>query len=617
MPYRGQSQQRGGGGYGGYRYQQATPSQYESFFNPVPIEFMQERIERRQGAYDTAFAGILESKEKFLQEQVALNDVQRRDQLIQGTLEDIDNVVYDKFGGDYGRAAKDIGKQILKTRGDEFWAKSKFLSEQQTAEREFINEKGSQGYIYNSALGRSTFDPETGQYASAQDLTFRGEELSDYAASIQKQFAGMDGSTINAIMQQSGMGGVGQFTSWEGITGPQLDTLASNPDVINAFLATNQDFVNTRKHQGMKMEQIMQEASSLIKGEIIKFAHINRKDQFINQPGYADMIKAQADTGYRPSANRQPFMTDTSQQVREHSRRMGEGIVASPRMITGGGVMSMNVAFPEERTQAELDASVGAREEKLNTYWKELQDKYDEFDEINPETGKPYTREETFTAYNNYLQWQQEQASLTWNLKLEDSARNAKSNLASNINAAEFRVDGLRTTGDVAGRKNVATELGYPTWQGFVDAFEGGEIEVAPKVDFVNNSLSMTIPGRRGRGQKMKPVELHFTPDVQVGNILNTGHWVTNAMYDDKDYDGTEDKFIYDIEGRPTGWRVSVEGDADIINPENTTKQIIIHNPTTKQRYTMPLDQFQADQATKIDQRMNSYQGFTGNKGKN
>ena len=74
MPNRRGYPQRGGSYQSNYQYQQPTASQYESFFNPIPIDFLQQNLQQHQGRYDQAFAGALAAKEAALQESIALGD---------------------------------------------------------------------------------------------------------------------------------------------------------------------------------------------------------------------------------------------------------------------------------------------------------------------------------------------------------------------------------------------------------------------------------------------------------------------------------------------------------------------------------------------------------------
>ena len=59
--------QRGGyDNYGGTQYGQPNIKQYESFFNPVTIEFVQQQLDKRQDRYDgTPLNGCIFKTELF------------------------------------------------------------------------------------------------------------------------------------------------------------------------------------------------------------------------------------------------------------------------------------------------------------------------------------------------------------------------------------------------------------------------------------------------------------------------------------------------------------------------------------------------------------------------
>jgi len=239
---------RGRGGYGGrssYQYQQPATAQYESFFNPIPIEFLQENLQQHQGQFDQAFAGALAAKEAAQQQEIALDDEIYRDQLIGGSMQKIDALA-DKYGGDYGRAAKDIAREVTNLRGNEFWASSKHLKEQQALQQKTILENPNMwltGDVMNK--GAANIDPETGEFLGIRtpdELTFKGVKHGDWAGSL-KNLAGLLTPDKEALgLSQDDIDGMLKYGSLTHIDDDKIEAILENTSVVNKFLADNPDF---------------------------------------------------------------------------------------------------------------------------------------------------------------------------------------------------------------------------------------------------------------------------------------------------------------------------------------------------------------------------------------
>ena len=300
MPYgQGYGQQRGYGGTGrsSYQYRQATPSQYESFFNPVPIEFLQRSIEKSQGQYDQAFAGALAAKEAALQQEVGLNDVVRQNEIIESGMQDMDALA-DQYGGDYGKAAKGIARKITEIRADPFWKSAAHLKEQQQLQQKYQLENPN-AYIKNDVLSQSAYDPKTGRVRSSEELTFGGIQRSDYATSIEKQFADLKGDEVAIALQKAGKDAEG-FLKYGSVTDlTDSDIRGAASEGVGAFLENNRDYVSIGLDQGKDMETIRAEAGQLIYEQIKDKKNRAEDVRYVRDPTVAQAKAGSGGTGGR------------------------------------------------------------------------------------------------------------------------------------------------------------------------------------------------------------------------------------------------------------------------------------------------------------------------------
>jgi len=272
---------RGYDGYGGgyrstyqYRPQQSAAVQYQSFYDPVPVDFLTQNMAQHQQRYDQAFAGALAAKEAALQEEIALDDQIYRNELIGKSMQDMDKVAQEKYGGDYGRAAKEIARKVTELRSDPFWQSSKYLKEQQVAQQKFMLENPN-AHLYTdvSKIGAANVDPETGEFLgirSPEELTFEAQKKGDWQKSVEMQFADINPDTIAQTLADIGIEGYKGIKHIRQIKPEDLDTLLrERPQMVMAFMENNPDFVNSKSRlEGLTSDEIFNEAKNYIIGNI-------------------------------------------------------------------------------------------------------------------------------------------------------------------------------------------------------------------------------------------------------------------------------------------------------------------------------------------------------------
>lgn len=253
-----------------YQYQQPAAVQYQSFFNPIPLDFLQQQFDRKQGAYDQAFAGVMAAKEKALQEEIALGDAAHRNELIQNTLQDIDKVTDEKYGGDYGRAAKDIANKITDLRGNQFWQSSKYLKGQQELQQKFMLQNPN-AHLYTNVLNMGAVDPATGRVRSQEEITFDAEKHGDWQTSVEKQFADLKGDRLTSLLERSGITGYHAKVTKEDLKPEDIvKLLDDNPGMVEAFMENNKDFARSKTRLGgLGTGETFEEAKAYILGNIL------------------------------------------------------------------------------------------------------------------------------------------------------------------------------------------------------------------------------------------------------------------------------------------------------------------------------------------------------------
>jgi len=292
-----------GGRYNGqYAYpQQPTTSQYESFFNPIPLDFLQEQLGSRQGQYDQGYAGALAAKEQMQMQQGALSDLAAKNEIIGGVMGNVDKVIDEKYGGNWGKGAKEIAALITDARSNPFWESSKHLAEQQKVQQQFqLNNPNA--YIKQDVLGQSTMDPETGQVRGREALTFSGMKRGDYATSIEKQFADMEATITEGVLAKAkGIDGMLTRQKVEEISSNDIKAAAkagaatfhnNNPDYIEGHMT----LINPDTQQKYTREEAEAKAITDIEGQIMDkvVSKITNKD--MRDPSYTAPTSAETTT---------------------------------------------------------------------------------------------------------------------------------------------------------------------------------------------------------------------------------------------------------------------------------------------------------------------------------
>jgi hypothetical protein len=283
------TRQRGyGGGYrGGYNYRYGRPevADYESFFNPIPIEFLQQQLGQRQDKFDTAYAGALGAKDQLAQVQVGMSDLASKNEIIQQSVSDINRLVDEKYGGDWGKASKEVARQVSQVRADPFWNAQVQREKQREAYTAREAELGARGMKFGPDPRLVSTLDEQGRVRDEE--AFKGEiiEQGDWGKTVRGIFSSLTPDMVaEGTLTQEEFSMLRQG-KWSGISPTKLKKLAANPDVKRAFRQAHSEFVKgytegderLKQQFGIEGETLDEAVEKTIIGNILPAAH-SRQD---------------------------------------------------------------------------------------------------------------------------------------------------------------------------------------------------------------------------------------------------------------------------------------------------------------------------------------------------
>ena len=241
----GYGNQRGRGGYrSNYQYQQPTAAQQESFFNPIPLEFLQENLQQHQGRFDAAYAGALAAKDELAQQQVGMADIASKNQIINQGMQDIDKLVEDQYGGNWAKAAKGVARNITAIRQNPFWNAQKEAQKMRESYGERAIALGSKGMQFGAdPRTMSIIDPETGKVRSQESFMGRIVEQGDWAGTARELMAGLTADDQEFFNLEEGeLQGFIRGEKVSEITLKKIREIAQDEDVQAAFLRAHPEF---------------------------------------------------------------------------------------------------------------------------------------------------------------------------------------------------------------------------------------------------------------------------------------------------------------------------------------------------------------------------------------
>jgi hypothetical protein len=539
-----------------YRYSQPTTQQYESFFNPIPLDFMTGQLDKAQGQYDNAYAGALAAKDQYGGIDVGLPDVADKNRIVGDFVDKTDQMVKDQYQGDWGKASKAIAKSVSDIRQDPFWNTSKRVDQLREEERNLVAKYGPNALQFKSVANTSVIDPATGKVRTPDQFKSDIVEKGDWNKTIQTVLGKItpDSNPYGLTKADFGYIQSGQINE---VTQAKLDKLASDPNVQQSIISAHPEMARAFSElkgqrgslfgEGYQDGQLKDAVKGMILGNI-KGQEFRQNEKKFMQDWELEQQRTLAGKKV-PEVN--PYINSTSQLamigtdtgiVKEHERRMKGVTFKDGNVVTGqtelnpekqaerdkitSQYMKPQFIDPEsgrnltlETALRDFDATVKSTDKIDNTqkYYTELTTKYPELKGMN--------QEQAFKAYDTYIKAIEKESRTVSNIVLENSSDNVKNSLVSNINAGDFESYSFRSTGDVVDRNSLVDKLGYKSYAELKDVLDK-EKNVSPRIDFRQAKMLLAIPSKKG-----DPVDVYFNPDLETKELLNIGQALNETFY--------------------------------------------------------------------------------------
>jgi len=147
----------------------AQPIQYTPQFIQTDVGAIQDKLNARQGQYDTAYASTLGAEDQFGQLPVHARDIDLKNKVIGGFKDRIKNLV-DQYGGDYAAASKQLVKEIVNTKQDKFFGLAAERNKLAEEQRRLVQQYGPGAIVIKDVTKPDLVDAQ-GNYIKPEDLT--------------------------------------------------------------------------------------------------------------------------------------------------------------------------------------------------------------------------------------------------------------------------------------------------------------------------------------------------------------------------------------------------------------------------------------------------------------
>lgn len=539
-----------------YNYSGPTTAQYESFFDPIPLEFVERNLQTHQGKYDTSYAAALTAKDLYAGAQVADTDIANKNNLVNEFTGNMDKMVTERYGGDWGRAAKDVARHVTDMRTNPFWDTTTILQKRQNEERELRAKYGPNALIYNSVLDRSSIDPETGKVLTADQLSYDIQERGDWAGSIDQILSRMKPSTNTWGLSSADFGylrsGKTQFISEEGIRkiaedpSVQQAILSQNPDMIDAFTRLPEE---RAKWFGKEYEddQLSNAIADMIKGRGKSMVFSQSDDQYYqnwmlksrmeNQPEMIDPFLPLTEsegmqTGYATSEDYPNYSSlwtengsineNTDNRITETERRLQDLYYTD---IDGKRIV---IGEAREAYEKALEENAESIKQEKNKEIQQVRHVVSNLRDGNPELTKNMSDRE---VYEDFLE-NVDKYKVSMNMIAPVGNRNIHMNVgravAGNINGTSFyTLDGNKVTNNWEGESGLEelTNLSVPALQSLLVnghdtpiGYDYTRGSLMIELPIIKGSLNLTSEGRidYGKTKVEDRVKVYFSPDLHT-----------------------------------------------------------------------------------------------------
>lgn len=149
------------------------PREYQSAYVPTDYKYIQDRFDNMQQRYDATNAAQASAFMQLQEMDVATELSRQRQQELMEQLQTQYGGIESKHMGDLGRASGDVVDFISQMRKDPFWKLSQKQVEKQKEYEALATQMAAAGKtMLPFSKVPEIYNPETGQYVKAEDITF-------------------------------------------------------------------------------------------------------------------------------------------------------------------------------------------------------------------------------------------------------------------------------------------------------------------------------------------------------------------------------------------------------------------------------------------------------------
>ncbi len=578
-----------------YRYNQPTMSQYQSFFDPIPIEFLQQELDKRQGRYDAAYAGSLAARDELSNVQVDLADLASKNQIISQGIGDIDKLVEEKYGGDWGRASKEVARSVSNLRANPFWNAQAEAQKQRDIAQELKIKYGNNAVIFNDPSNLSVLDDQ-GRVRDFSQFQPDIVEKGDWLKTSRELLAGLTPDQIPIKLTEAEYGYL-RSGNIKKIDEDKLNAIISDPTVQASLLARHPEIGRIAKEGSAEMrgqfgigdlspeEFAQQQLYAAGRSALFSQADYNyNQDWMLKQqmekqqtlanifgPGI-DLEEKATGFGMTPRETRQAkrryFDRDGNLGDRPANLRTKTELEQQEKLMAG-------VVYNEEdfkRDQAQIDKELRLMELNKHPESMALQEMRKTVENVrknNPDLTEGLTDLEVFEAYSNNIDKFKHTIDAAVPLLNEDVNVNIGRALSGNINSTSWYLDdGSKVTNNWNDKNGLGEETGIPA-ETLEQLLQNGEIPMGynidkaqlylqvPKVRELKKNVDGSINWKDSGAKELKRV--YFSPSkfmkgnaafMQNANALLknptkidefVANLPSNVKFDKERYDPTKD----------------------------------------------------------------------------
>lgn len=583
---------RGGTSSGMYRYNEPSVAQYQSFFDPIPLEFLQQNLQQHQQKYDVGYGQALAAKDMYAGVEVGKSDIMNKNNIVTEFTNNMDKIVQEKYGGDWGRASKEVARMVTNVRQNPFWDTAKILRERQEEARKLKTQYGSEALVFDDLSGRGSIDPETGKIITPDKLQYDIRKRGDWAGSIDDILSRIKPDKNVWGLSEDQFGYLKSGTTTQ-LTNDTIEKLAKDENIQRAILSANPDMAEAfnklpeerEKWFGDNYSTISSAVEGLIRGRGKPMVFRQQDDQFHrNIIGEEERAKKPTvepvESAFGPERESAAILTGYGTSDRER-RQIGRSIFSDtgtfqdvswealePYYSQVSKVNPSGLGLTAEASKAKADEMY---KENMATYrkrWEEYQESPEgkarttqekqakeivgSFRKLNPNDAEGKSDREVYDMFLNDRENKYKKAiHLTVPVMNTSILKGIGEATSSALNDTEFYFDdGTLASRDWNGKKGIGEETGLP-YVAFQEMLKDGKLAIGYNqtkgslyveihvIDKGKNAIKYSADGSINwtETKSSDKKKVYFSPDQMLKGIATTLPQLDRIIKDKKSAD--------------------------------------------------------------------------------